>query len=204
MFSYQPPLVTARKGEIGPPRPGTRIGGLEALEPRNWGSGAGLARFGPISRFGRFRGPGNHEIPLTPGVPKNTFLGSSNGKFPEFGRIQQKTAKNSVFPLTPGQFWGVPPPNRAIPGSGRAILGSPAGGGWILGSGTPESGIALDLCFPRNRPISRFSRFWQNSTNSPISCFLAFRRNQGCFVGGCIRLMVVEVPPISEYQHRGF
>ena len=139
LFSYQPPLVTARKGEIGPPRPGTRIGGLEALEPRNWGSGAGLARFGPISRFGRFRGPGNHEIPLTPGVPKNTFLGSSNGKFPEFGRIQQKTAKNSVFPLTPGQFWGVPPPNRAIPGSGRAILGSPAGGGefWGLGPQNP-------------------------------------------------------------------
>ena len=159
--------LPGRGPELGVWRPwNPGIGGLGPVWP-------GLGRFPGLADFGV---PETTKFPLLPGYRKTRFWGPPTGNSRnsvEFSKKQQKTA---YFPLLQANSGGYPPKqgnswvregNSGVPGRGRRILGS----------GTPESGIASICAFPGNRPISRFSRFWQNSTNSPISCFLAFPRN---------------------------
>jgi hypothetical protein len=127
LFSYQPSLHgtgNCQKGRNWPPRPGTRNWGFGGPGNQVWG------RFGPVwAVFPVWPISRSRKPPISPysRVRFKCMDGSSNGKFPEFGRIQQKTAKNSVFPLTPAPNWGEYRPNRGNSWSGRAILGSPAG-----------------------------------------------------------------------------
>src|SRR6202051_3259559 len=124
--------LPGRGPELGVWRPwNPGIGGLGPVWP-------GLGRFPGLADFGVLETP---NFPLLPGYRKTRFWGPPTGNSRnsvEFSKKQQKTA---YFPLLQANSGGYPPKqgNSWRPGGGRRILGS----------GTPESGIALDLCIPR-------------------------------------------------------
>ena len=131
--------LPGRGPELGVWRPwNPGIGGLGPVWP-------GLGRFPGLADFGVLETP---NFPLLPGYRKTRFWGPPTGNSRnsvEFSKKQQKTA---YFPLLQANSGGYPPKqgnswvregNSGVPGRGRRILGS----------GTPESGIALDLCISR-------------------------------------------------------
>src|SRR6202051_4829284 len=131
--------LPGRGPELGVWRPwNPGIGGLGPVWP-------GLGRFPGLADFGVLETP---NFPLLPGYRKTRFWGPPTGNSRnsvEFSKKQQKTAyfpllqaNSGVYPPKQGNAW-VREDNSGVPGRGRRILGS----------GTPESGIALDLCISR-------------------------------------------------------
>ena len=169
--------LPGRGPELGVWRPwNPGIGGLGPVWP-------GLGRFPGLADFGV---PETTKFPLLPGYRKTRFWGPPTGNSRnsvEFSKKQQKTA---YFPLLQANSGGYPPKqgnswvregNSGVPGRGRRILGS----------GTPESGIALDLCIS------------QKSADFPVFSVLAEFDEFPDFV------FFVHFPGIGQFQEiRGF